>query len=571
MPDPSASPDRGTGRRRKLLTVLLPSLLAVALVGAAFGLVATRVMALGMQNYPPIWVLNAIPSAISKLTYGHTQRYTSLTTVRDRFVESLPPERNIWAKSIDLSIRKAREIAPSRVGTEYVLLGPDDKGIVDLIELSFATLGYSVEHVTEMYLIVLGASCLLFAVAFWRSPSHLFLVAAFLAMLYLMLPMVAYNGQLRSVLALRALPVLAMVATLHCLLFMAASLRERVRPWQIVLVAMQVALMTFAIHLRATSIWQTIAVVGFGIAVLLAARFRLFGITTASWRSTGLAVGSTVGMVVAGYIGLQVYQSVALPEEYRRGDQISTRVFWHNIFSGLAFHPDFAARYGLRIDDASEFAAMRDYLTETGRYHVWQEIGGEEEEFRGLKFAHYDPLVRELLAVRCSTYLRECLEAMLYYKPVALAGNLAWLYGFQSLPPNLDIVVPIRLGEAGADVKNQYIEASRLMDERGERAYLWSPLVLLVLVPFAVLLARESRRSRWAAFAGCMALALGSTIPTVIGYPVPHTILEPALTVGMLVYVVLCGAVALWLPGLLASRAVRTTDSAPAPLSAATR
>jgi hypothetical protein len=78
---------------------------------------------------------------------------------------------------------------------------------------------------------------------------------------------------------------------------------------------------------------------------------RLLGVSTASWRSTALAVGSTVSLAVGAYLGVQLYQATALPEEYRRGDQITTRVFWHNIFSGLAFHPDFAERYSLRIDD----------------------------------------------------------------------------------------------------------------------------------------------------------------------------------------------------------------------------
>lgn len=142
-----------------------------------------------------------------------------------------------------------------------------------------------------------------------------------------------------------------------------------------------------------------------------------------------------VDLVVAGYVGVHLYQKYGLPEEYRRGDQIATRVFWHNIFSGLAFHPDFGERYQLRIDDSSVFAATGEYLAETGRYDVWQDMGGEVEGFAGLNFTKYDPIVREMLIARCTTYLGECVEAMVYYKPVALAGNLAWLYGLRPLPP----------------------------------------------------------------------------------------------------------------------------------------
>jgi hypothetical protein len=512
-------------------------------------------------------ITDAIPAALSELHFGHTARYTILTTVRDRYFDSLPEGAKGWpsAKAINLSIRKAREISPSRVGTAYVLMGPDDKGIVDLIELSFLTFGYAVENVTLMYFVILASSCLVYVAAFWRSPSRLLLVAALLAMLYLALPMVAYNGQLRSVLALRALPVLAMVACLHCLVFMADSLRNRVRPWQIALVAVQIGLITFTIHLRASTIWQVMTVVGFGLVVVIAARFRLFGVTTARWRSTGLAVGATVGLTITGYFGVQAYQKYGLPEEYRRGDEIATRVFWHNIFSGLAFHPEFAERYHLRIDDSSIFAATGEFLSETGRRDVWLEMLGPDPGYQTLKFSKYDPVVREMLVARCWTYPRECLEAMMYFKPVALAENLAWLYGLRSLPPNLEIVVPWGRGEVSAQVKHQYLEATEQMDRHGQRAYLWTPIVLLIVAPFALLLTSESREAIWAAFTAIVGLAAGSMIPTVIGYPVAHTILEGALTIGALGYVGLCFAAATWLPVLRAFGLPRRRETRTSP------
>jgi hypothetical protein len=542
------SRSRGRSSLGMYLPVLLPGLLAVILVGAAFGITAGRSLSLELQAQPPVWVVNAIPAALSELYFGHRKRY----------VDSLP-ERNPSAKAVNLSMRKVREINPSRVGTAYILMGPDDKGIVDLVELSFLLFGYAAENVTLLYFVILAASCVLYVAAFWRSPSQLLLVAAFLAMLYLALPMVAYHGQLRSVLALRTLPVLSMVACLHCLVFMASSLRGRVSAWQIGLVALQIALLTFTVHLRATTLWQVLTVIGFAIVVLLAARFRLFGVTTVNWRSTVAAVGSTVGLVVAGYVGIQLYQTYGLPEEYRRGEEIATRVFWHNIFSGLAYHPDFAERYQLRIDDSSIFAATRDYLAETGRLDLWRDMGGEEPDFSGLKFTKYDPVVREMLLARCTIHVGECAEAMLYYKPVALAGNLAWLYGLRSLPPDLDIVVSRTYGDP--QVKSQTIAATEQMDRAGQRAYLWTPIVLLVILPFALLLTREPRWSIWASAAAVVALTAGSLIPTVIGYPVAHTILEAALTFGMLLYFGLCLAVMAWLPALAARGLPRQRES----------
>ena len=576
MDEPRSSGRTGLGR---LVTALLPTLCAVLLIGLAFWMVAARTVALEMHTRPSVLVTNAIPVALSELYFSHPKQYMALAGVRKRFLDHLPKTFNpaniaseISSTSINPAIVKVLEMDRHRVGTELVPLGPDDKGIVDLVELSFVLFGYRAESVTIGYFALLLISCLVYVAAFWRYPIRLFPATAFLAMLYLTLPMVSYNAQLGSLLMLRAMPVLSMVACLHCLLFMANSLRERLSATQVCLAAVQVGMVVFTLHLKTSTIWQVITIVGFGLVVLFAASVRRLGLASVPWRSTALAVGVMFCLTLSGYVAVQQYQAVAL-KEYERHGSIATRVFWHNIFSGLAYHPTFRERYRLRIDDASIFAAMRQYLTETGRYQVWLEISGEDQErFQGMKLGPYDPLVREMLVARCSTYARECAEALLYYKPAALVGNLAWLYGLRSLPPSMEVVVPEDQTEAQSEVRNQYIEATRQMDTQAERAYLWTPLALLVVAPFVVLLAVKPHRSVWTTFAAGLALLLGSLIPTVIGYPLPHTILEPSIAVGMAVYVGLGFAAATWLRGLLAHRwALRQTPEATPPLSTASR
>ena len=247
--------------------------------------------------------------------------------------------------------------------------------------------------------------------------------------------------------------------------------------------------------------------------------------------------------MIAGYLGLQVYQATVFPEEYRRGDEIATRVFWHNIYTGFAYHPAMRERYQLRLDDVSIMAATRDWLIEQGRLDTWLAIGGRPpappgvdepaSSFEGVKFARYDPLVREMLISRCSTFVRECLETVLSYKPVSLLQNLAWLYGFRELPPDLDVVESRYFGNL---LQTQLIGTSHRLDATGLRAFLWTPRVLLVLVPFVLLLVVESGRRAWATLAAGGWLALGSTIPTEAGYAAAHTIGEPAIAFGMLIY-----------------------------------
>ena len=277
-----------------------------------------------------------------------------------------------------------------------------------------------------------------------------------------------------------------------------------------------------------------------------------------SARSPLMAAGLAIGLMVGGYLGLQAYHAVALPEEYRRGDEIATRVFWHNIFTGFAYHPELQARFRIWLDDVSIIAATGRYLVETDQSERWLEMGGRlpvpdesagAASFEGIKFATYDPAVREMLIARCTTLVRACLETFLWYKPVSLLGNLAWLYGFRPLPPDLEVTVSPYFGDI---LMRQILGMTDGLDGRGWRAYLWTPRVLLIVVPFVALLLVERGPRTRAALAAGIGLALGSTIPTVAGYAAPHTISESAIVVGMLAYLGACLALAAGLRRLLA-------------------
>ena len=595
----------------------LASIVGVMLIVAAFGMLISRSVELEFHNRQPFWVADAIPAVVSELYYGHQKRYTALESVNRRFHGRVDREV-ATARTINAALRRLEETANEDPGTAIVLLGPDDKGIVDLIKGGFLLYGVRTESIVTFYFTLLLLSCVLYVLAFWRSPSALLLLAGFLGMFYLVMPMIMHNGQLRSILALRVLPILSIVACLHCLLFMANGLYARVSALQVVLVALQVLLITFTIHLRSTTLWQVATILGFGAVVLvvpvawriMASRGRgkaltprpplpaagegentgQFGpapLSRAQGRGgrgphgrndEGLGVRAAllaIGLMVAGYLGLQAYHAVALPEEYRRGDEIATRVFWHNIFTGFAYHPELQPRFEVWLDDVSIMAATGRYLVETGQSDRWLDMGGTlpvsdpvtspASDFEGVKFAKYDPAVREMLVARCSTFVRACLETFLWYKPVSLLGNLAWLYGFREQPPDLDVTVSPYFGDI---LKRQFLGITDGLDGRGWRAYLWTPRVLLIVVPFVVLLLTETRQRTWAALGAVVGLALGSIIPTVAGYAAPHTISEPAIVGGMLVYLGLGVGVAAGLRSALVRKGALTasvTRSAGAP------
>jgi hypothetical protein len=506
------------------------------MVALAFGATVLRAHSLGVDTHPPGWVVDAVPPALSQVVFGWDRHYTSLGVVSDTFREATS-KQPMDAAHIDAAIARVQAIDRRVVGDQYELLGSDDKGIVDFVVVSFVMFGLHVERTLYLYFVVLGVSTGLFAVAFIRLPAYLLLVASFHVMLFLLLPAVAFNPQLGSPLALRAMPLLAMVACLHCILYL---LRPAGTRWQLGFVVAQIALLTIVVHLRSTSIWEPATVFVMGLTLAVAPWLRQHRLTSADRRVALLRLMPAL-FVLVGQLGLAAYRTVGFPVEYQRGEQITTRVFWHNIFSGLAFQPSLAERYQLRVDDVSVIRATGQYLHEKGRDADWAAVGGTSPNFSRVRWAAYDPFVGEMLVDRCTRYWEECLSAALYYKPRSLIGQLEWLYGVRTLPPDLEVFVSPDVGDA---VKQQVIDLTGRLDTAGLRAYLWTPAAFLLLAPFVVVIAASCQRVLADAWIASGVLLSASASTTIIGYPAPHTIADFAVAAGICVYLLLCCAAA---------------------------
>lgn len=522
------------------------------LIGLAFILCFQRTLAI--QAVVPVSVFNAIPPAISSVVFGHDKKYTSLVAVSDMYRSELGDQATD-AGAINKTIARIANSDLTNNNKDYQPLGiVDEKGIVDFVEIAFRLFGLNVQGTVYLYFLVLLASCSLFILGFHKYPSCLLLLAGFLVAFYLVLPGIIFNPQLASILMLRAMPILAMVACLHCILYVLLAPPGRN---QVLLVAIQVVVLIFVVHMRTTAIWQ----------VLTIATVSAIAFTYQIWHKTNrqppgslrpritLSALWPLLLVAIAYLGLQSYRTWAFPEEYQRGEQIMTRTIWHNVFSGLALHPQFAERYNLRIDDNSVIQAAGEYLVEKGRAQQWESVGSGAPNFSVTHWTAYDKVVREMLADRCVTYVYACLSATFYYKPLSLGRTLAWLYGMRASLPDLDIFVSRYWGDA---VKVQMLELGRQLDAQKSRAYPWTPLAILLLLPFTVLLLGEDRHSRGAALAGIVALTAGSTLPSLIGYPAPFAVADTAIAVLILLYFCFFSVLALLLGNFLKKRRVNT-------------
>jgi hypothetical protein len=101
-----------------------------------------RAHTLGMHRTPPIWVVLAIPPALSDLVFGNRDKYTSLKAINDVFYASVSvPIGSINGTTIDRAIRTVMALNPNAVSSQTQLLQNDDKGIIDLVKISFRLFG----------------------------------------------------------------------------------------------------------------------------------------------------------------------------------------------------------------------------------------------------------------------------------------------------------------------------------------------------------------------------------------------------------------------------------------------
>jgi hypothetical protein len=488
-----------------------------------------RAHTLGMDRKPPIWIVLAIPPALSDLAFGNRDGYTSFKAVNDVFFASVPIG-SINGATIDRAIIAVMALDPNAVSSQTELLGNDDKGIVDLVKISFRLFGYNTASPLYLYFVLLLLSALIFALTFNAAFFHTVL-AGFLVAHYLFLPTVFYHTQLESVLALRYLPVLSMIACLHCLLFVT---RPKFTVLGVIALALQVGLVVFVIHMRSVAMWQ-VAVVG---AMTLLALGRLackndFGSTRRTLQPFILAI-IPILFLMGGLTVLGAYRSVAYDQRYHRGEQILTRVFWHNLFSGLAFNPAIAKRYQLKVDDVSIARAVGRIITDKGHASEWEASGGSSEGFMKLRWAPYDRLAGDAFRDLClHREPGQCVATLIYYKPLSLIRHLSWLYGFRRDVPDVTIFVS---PEIGNQVERQLASLKASLDITGLRFRLWDPVAVFMVISFAIILFATNDTPRTTDVIAGIALVAGTTLPSLVGYPSMHAIAEPAIAIAASLY-----------------------------------
>ena len=307
----------------------------------------------------------AISKAISRLKYG-LAGYLGYETVFKALDYSFDENTDAWFSVdewVNVHITNALKLQNVARDRTHSLKGQFNPALVDYYSLSFLLFGYQFQSLLYFYFLLLAIQTLIFFVQFRHTDNIIAMLILFLIAHYMTLTALRFPGnQLDAPNNYRFLPVLAILPMLHiCLL----SLCQRKVNTPVVLGAVTQALqLAFIIQCRTSAYWVLVPVACVAAwPMYLQARrrkSRVLAVTNAPpaphWLLHSFATSWWPVLLAFGMVFLMgpFYRSQQAAV-YLEDPNAAAHQFWHNVFIGLALHPDIRLEYtGMVPDDVSD-------------------------------------------------------------------------------------------------------------------------------------------------------------------------------------------------------------------------
>jgi len=401
-------------------------------------------------------------------------------------------------------------------GSPLVSDAYNDQGVFDFFRGSFALFGADARSTYYFYFLLIGASALIYLICFWRNYAACALLFACIAGVYSFMPSyVLDNEQLISVSNSRFLSTLGIIPLLHLLMTLIGTRHSRMSWTSLISIVAQSAIMALAIAARATAQWMEIAFALVIIAFPIKIAYDGYpGWSSAAFRPFLVSRGAVALYVVATLVLAGSLRAISLPPSC--GTAINEHPFWHNMFIGLSFNPDWPGKIEPEIGLAGEnendhmvfteaqLYAQRHYLPYQTKPSIWIQTpntlanGNDLVPFGSWQI--YEGVVRKAFFEFVREHPRYTLRTFFIYKPELLVHHL----------------------------HNFFIEAIRDLTPFDVIALAGMIIAIGVFAPIGE---TERRNANWqiggslllAAFCGAM-----STVPLLAVYPDDYLIADPA-------------------------------------------
>jgi hypothetical protein len=483
---------------------------------------------LRLDNYISHWASAAIPVALSSMNLGNKSNYTGLVDAKEIFL--IATRNSFENKAVDAGISAILSLQDKNLSTATYLLGTDDKGIVDYIKVAFYIFGYQSISLIYLYGFLLFLSSLIFYLRFSNNLGSIVTLTCFLLAHAYVMPPVTVNSQLQTFLALRFMSTLAMIPTLY-LMFEMVKFTTPPHPLFNNLIIffglIQLTIILFILQVRFSSIWLVVCIISFSIFIFLTKIF--YPLTSKRYYRLKASLGITV-LLILGLISLSKYKHYTYDQSYFEVGGAS-HVFWHSIYSGLSYHPQYSKENKIYIDDNSVIEATGSFLISNGRQLEWASMGGLSPNYSEIKYTIYDNAVKDMVISSLTHEPHIWISAFFYYKPLELINQVGWLLGFANFVPNTEVLWE----GAGADLSNTTLRMEK-ENKRLDLARATSAIILFILA--LITLKNNFKQPKLLALLFFL-FTLTSLLPSLVGYPAPHTIFDSVITAALIFYFII--------------------------------
>jgi hypothetical protein len=325
----------------------------------------------------------------------------------------------------------------------------DEKGLAVLYLLAFSLFGVAPESLFFLYMLLLSVALALAVLTFWARFEVLLFFLVYACMHYatmLILPEMP-RQDINVIQGSRYLGILASVPMFHVMFL----LLYRIRPTLLTVSAAlgQVLVLVLMVNARTSVYWTLLAIGLLSVIVLLHllvnARWQSLRRTRAKATGRRWQLVWPLALVVLGVSGLWFHQQYGLNAYFRTPEGQQGRVFWHNVTTALANHPDRSAYLGIPSDTLA-------YDDQVGYYLFDREIerrGARREEYvvadrdwgyrtteprLDFRWGAYDLILRDVVVRIARTEPLFVAESLLVHQPASAArlivspGLLRWEY-----------------------------------------------------------------------------------------------------------------------------------------------
>lgn len=314
---------------------------------------------------------------------------------------------------------KAASSLPEIHNQQYLhTLKHEDVGLVDYYKLSFLLFGYNIQGFLYLYFLLLFISITAFFIEFRKNYTALSILIIYLSSHYLVMSATLSIGlQLQTVHNPRFLGVLMVISMLHIILYIFENQYQdnsnKISNKSLIIVLIQIIIFSFVFRIRSSSLWLVLwamfAALTYLIYIYFVQKPKLLS-NKNKLKIIYLKIFPIILVILMVIINVISTPLIVNPW-YQNGRYLTAHMTWHNIYLGLASHPQLQAIYQIEpTGDKAAFDAAEKYLKSRNQKMILTQTGDYD-------FILYDQTIKNIVLNVLKNHPKLFLEMVLMIKP----------------------------------------------------------------------------------------------------------------------------------------------------------